>query len=111
MDHHYLGEFEELVLLAICGLSREAYAVSIHQRLIHVARRHATLGGVYRTLSRLGKKGYVHSWMGAVTHEQGGKRKRLYEVTALGKQVLLDMQAARGRLRDGLDLSPALSPN
>jgi hypothetical protein len=46
--------------------------------------------------------------MGEVTHERGGKRKRLYEVTGTGKAAVAAAHNARVRLRDGLDLKPAL---
>lgn len=103
----YVGEFEELVLLAICGLD-EAYAVPIHQRIVHKAGRAATLGGVYRALSRLEKKGFVRSRMGEVTRVQGGKRKRLYEVTGTGLAAVRAMRTARDRLWEGLDINPAV---
>lgn len=103
----YVGEFEELVLLAICGLD-EAYAVPIHQRIVHKAGRPATLGGVYRALSRLEKKGFVRSRMGEVTRVPGGKRKRLYEVTGSGLTAVRAMRTARDRLWEGLDIKPAV---
>jgi len=102
----YLGEFEELVLLAICGLPDEAYAVPIQQRITRRAQRHATLGGVYRTLNRLEEKGYVRSWMGEATQSRGGKRKRLYEVTGTGKAAVLAMKEARERMWQGLEIKP-----
>lgn len=107
MSDVYLGEFEELVLLAICGLP-EAYAVAVQQRIERQAARPATIGSVYRALTRLEKKGYLRSRMGAVTRVRGGKAKRLYEVTGTGFAALRTAQTARDRLREGLDLNPAL---
>ena len=99
MAHHYLGTFEELVLLAILGLGDEAaYAVAIHARVVARTERATTLGNVYRTLSRLEKKGYIRSWMGAITHERGGKRKRLYACTGTGEAALLITRDARARM-------------
>lgn len=103
-----LGEFEELVLLAVCGLTQGAYALAIQQRLEDKARRRATLGGIYRTLNRLEKKGYVRSWMGEITPVRGGKRKRLYEVTGAGTAAAIAARAAREGLWEGLNLKPAL---
>jgi DNA-binding PadR family transcriptional regulator len=107
MVDRYLGEFEELVLLAVCGLPGEAYAVNIQGRLEDKAARTATLGGIYRTLSRLETKGYIRSWMGETTPVRGGKRKRLYAVTGSGKAAVAEARAARDGLWDGLDLKPA----
>ena len=103
-----LGEFEELVLLAVCGLAQEAYALTIQQRLEDKAGRQATLGGIYRALNRLEKKGYVRSWMGEVTRVRGGKRKRFYEVTGAGTAAVLAARTAREGLWEGLPLKPAL---
>ncbi len=108
MGNRHLGEFEELVLLAVCSLPEEAYALTIQQRLEGKAGRAATLGGIYRALNRLENKGYVRSWMGAVTHARGGKRKRLYEVTGAGTAAVVVARAARERLWEELPLKPAL---
>ena len=108
MPDSYLGEFEELVLLAICGLPGEAYAVAIQQRLAEKARRTTTIGSVYRALMRLEQKGFLRSEMGVATKRRGGKAKRMYEVTGTGRAALLEMQSMRDRLREGLDLKPAL---
>ena len=108
MRHESLGEFEELVLLAVCGLPQDAYALAIQQRLEDKADRRATLGGIYRALNRLEKKGYVRSWMGDVTPVRGGKRKRLYEVTGVGTAAVIAARTAREGLWEGLNLKPAL---
>ncbi len=108
MKHESLGEFEELVLLAVCGLPKEAYALAIQQRLEDKAHRSATLGGIYRALNRLEKKGYVRSWMGDITPVRGGKRKRLYEATGAGTAAVITARAAREGLWEGLHLKPAL---
>ncbi len=102
-----LGEFEELVLLAVCGLAQEAYALAIQQRLEDKAGRRATLGGLYRALNRLERKGYVRSWMGEVTRVRGGKRKRLYELTGAGTAAVVAARTAREGLWEGLNLKPA----
>ena len=109
MPRHHLGEFEELVLLAILGLPEdETYAVPIQQRLTAHAQRDVTLGSVYRTLSRLEQKGFVRSWMGAITHEKGGKRKRFYAVTGYGQTAVVGARDLRQRLWDYVDVKPAL---
>ncbi|GAB5520736.1 MAG: hypothetical protein RhofKO_29870 [Rhodothermales bacterium] len=101
-----VGEFEELVLLSILGLD-EAFAVAIRTHILETGQRPATLGGVYRALSRLERKGMVRSRLGAVTRKKGGKRKRLYEVTPAGIRAIQDMRMARERLWAGLRIQPS----
>lgn len=101
-----VGEFEELVLLSVLGLD-EAHAVAIRTRILEVGQRPATLGSLYRSLSRLERKGMVRSRLGRVTHKQGGKRKRLYEVTPAGIGAVQDMRMARERLWLGLRIKPS----
>lgn len=106
MRRQALGEFEELVLLAIGGLAGEAYTVSIQQRIAEKTGRNASMGALYTALERLRKKGFVISWFSEVTPQPGGKRKRLYRVTAEGEQALLQARQARQRLWESLGLAP-----
>lgn len=101
-----MGEVEELVLLAICGLPQEAYAVSVQQRIEDKAGRSVTMGAIYTALDRLEQKGYAASWLGEVTRARGGRRKRYYRVTGHGLDALQRAQKARERLREGLSLNP-----
>ena len=103
-----LGTLEELVLLAVWGLGDEAYAVPIQQRIEQRAAHVTSLGSIYRTLSRLEKKGLVTSWMGAVSNRRGGKRKRFYRVTGTGKTALYRQRLARERMWQGLEYEPSL---
>lgn len=98
----HIGEFEELVLLAVYALVEDVYAVPVQQRIEHKTGRRATMGAVYAALERLEQKGMVASWLGEVTHARGGKRKRLYRITALGEQALSAAQQARQALLGGL---------
>lgn len=94
-------------MLAVCGLPDEAYALTIRQRLLEKTGRKSALGSLYRTLSRLEKKGYVRSYLGSVTPEPGGKRKRYYDVTGAGKAAVTAAREARERLWEGLELKPS----
>jgi PadR family transcriptional regulator len=49
----YLGEFEQLVILAVLRLGHEAYGMKVRRELEQTARRHVTIGSVYGTLERL----------------------------------------------------------
>ena len=52
--------------------------------------RSSSIGAVHSTLNRLEKKGYLDSHMGDPSARRGGRRKRIYEITALGHRVLSD---------------------
>ena len=98
IDSH-LGEFEELILIAVLGLEdTESYAVPIQQHLSGKTGRHVTPGSVYRSLSRLENKGFLQSAMGEVTRAKGGKRKRFYSVTETGKEAVYAAREAREKL-------------
>ncbi len=71
----YLGEFEEIVLLAIMRLRDNAYGVTIWQTVEEVAERPTSIGAIYTTLERLEQKGFVSSWQGEPTAQRGGRAK------------------------------------
>ena len=83
-----LGEFEEVVLLLVGILGNEAYAFRIAAQFKEETGRAASIGAVHSTLNRLSEKGFLKSAMGDPTSERGGRRKRIYTITAYGEQVL-----------------------
>jgi DNA-binding PadR family transcriptional regulator len=100
----YPGEFELLVLLAILRLRDGAYGVTIREELERETSRRLTLGAVYKTLGRLEGKGYLKTRVGPPTKERGGRRKKLYGLTANG------LEAARRSLNDLRRLTDGLEP-
>jgi PadR family transcriptional regulator PadR len=46
-------------------------------------------------LIRLEEKGFVKSELGGASTERGGRRKRIFKVTALGSRALQDIQQLR----------------
>jgi DNA-binding PadR family transcriptional regulator len=100
----FLGEFEQLILLAVARLGKGAYGVSIRHELEERADRPASLGAVYVTLDRLEAKRFVASQKGEATPERGGRRKRVFRVTREGQAALLRTHRAFLRLSDGLKL-------
>jgi PadR family transcriptional regulator PadR len=98
MRRTYLGEFEELVLLMIAILDGQAYGVTVSQEIEQHTGRLVTFGAVHNTLIRLEEKGFVKSELGGATTERGGRRKRLFKVTALGSTALRDIQQLRNKL-------------
>lgn len=97
-NSNYIGEFEELVLLAILNQGDKAYGVTIRQALEDATDRSVTIGSLYTTLSRLEEKGLVESWVGEPTAERGGRAKRHYKVRGSAEFLLKEVQAARRRL-------------
>jgi len=95
MKGERLGEFEELLLLALQALRDEAYVVAIQQYLEGVSGRAVSLGAVYAGLDRLELKGLVRSAMSEPTAARGGKRKRLFSVTREGKRSVQEARAVR----------------
>ena len=98
MKGTHLGEFEELVLLTCALLINTAYSVSIGDEIERQTRRNVTLSTVHTALYRLEKKGYVESYMGGTTKDRGGRRKRLYRITAMGFGVLNKAKEQRNRM-------------
>jgi DNA-binding PadR family transcriptional regulator len=87
-----LGEFEEVILLFVGILGEEAYSFRIAEEFEAQTKRAVSIGAVHSTLNRLEEKGFLSSKMGASTAERGGRRKRIYTITAFGKRAL---EAAR----------------
>jgi PadR family transcriptional regulator PadR len=95
MQQQSLGEFEELVLLMVAALHNEAYGVAILENLEEKLNKKMNISAVHVALKRLEGKGFVKSSFGGITEERGGRRKKYYVVTALGKKVLDHQYALR----------------
>ncbi len=93
-----LGEFEELLLLIILILDQDAYVVRIREELLQQVGRNLSMGALHTTLARLEKKAFLQSEMGGATQERGGRRKRIYELTAAGKAALTEAKDLRANL-------------
>jgi PadR family transcriptional regulator, regulatory protein PadR len=84
-----LGDFEEVILLLVGILGEEAYAFNIAQEFESQTDRSVSIGAVHSTLTRLEEKGFLKSEMGDSTAERGGRRKRIYTITAFGRKTLV----------------------
>ena len=98
MKGTYLGEFQEIVLLTILVLDENAYGVSIQEEIEKRTRREVSRGALQTALTRLDEKGFINSEFGGATAERGGRRKRFYQVTNLGKSSLNEAKAVRDDL-------------
>jgi len=94
----HLGEFEELVLLAVRRLGASASGASIQEVLREEAARRATLGAIYAALDRTQRKGLVASRLGEPAPVPGGRRRRLYRLTDRGEETLRDSRHVRESL-------------
>ena len=94
----HLGELEELVLLTVGSLHNEAYGVTIMDEIENQTRRLLNVSAVHAVLKRLETKNYLRSSMGGATQERGGRRKRYFSLTALGKHALDDSMRYRMEL-------------
>ena len=88
MSEHSLGEFEELVLLFVAANNNEAYGVLILEQLEAKLQKKLNISAIHVTLKRMEKKGFVESSFGGITNERGGRRKKYYSITSLGKKIL-----------------------
>lgn len=100
----YLGELEQLLLLAILQSGERAYTVPIRALLEERGARRLSRGALFTSLDRLEAKGLVVSSMGAPLAIRGGRPRRYFEVTPAGLDALRSAQATVRRLSEGLDL-------
>jgi DNA-binding PadR family transcriptional regulator len=99
-----LGEFEQLILLAVLRLGDGAYGVTIRAELAERGGRNVAPGALYTALERLEAKRVITSRMGDPTPQRGGRAKRYVTVTPVGKEALARAVQAYERLLEGLDL-------
>lgn len=98
-----IGEFEQVVLLAILRLDGNAYAVSVRDEIFACTRREVSRGSIYITLDRLETKGYLKSRLGDPTPERGGRAKRYYELRPRAVEALKEGRRALVALWQGLE--------
>lgn len=83
-----LGEFEQLVLIALVRLGDTAYGATIRREIVARAGRPVAISAVYTTLERLEQKGLVRSWIGEPTPQRGGRRRKHFELLPAGARAL-----------------------
>jgi PadR family transcriptional regulator, regulatory protein PadR len=98
MKGTYLGELEELILLTVGILYPEAYGVAVMDELEAQAGRSLNISAVHSVLTRLEEKGLLKSKMSDPTEERGGRRKRIFLLTAAGKRALEEANELRTQL-------------
>jgi DNA-binding PadR family transcriptional regulator len=105
----YLGEFEQMLLLAVLRLREEAYGVRLMEELETTVGRRVSRGSVYVTLDRLEDKGWLVSEVSGARPERGGRPRRIVSVTPSGLEQLRRSRDALVTLWEGLE--EALGPS
>ena len=83
-----MGDFEQLLLLAVLRLKDQAYGVTMRREIESRTGRSVTLGAIYPTMNRLEQKGYVGSNMSEPTGERGGRSRRYFHLLPAGLEAL-----------------------
>ena len=99
-DPIYLGEFEQLVLLAVLHCGDDAYGMAVRRELAQRAGRDTAIGAVYATLDRLETKRLVVSER---SESATSRARRRFKVTAAGRRALKRAHATLARMLDGLE--------
>lgn len=98
MKGNNLGELEELILLHVGILYPEAYSVAVMDEIDKQAGRKLNISAVHSVLTRLEEKGFLKSRMSDPTEARGGRRKRIFLLTAAGKRALEEANELRNQL-------------
>ena len=97
-----LGDLQQMTMLAVARLDREAYGAAIRDELLEVAGRKVAVPTVYVTLVRLEEQGLVESTEAPGAGERGGRARRVFRLTRAGWQALDQVRVAMSRLWDGV---------
>jgi PadR family transcriptional regulator PadR len=102
MKKFQLGEFEEVVMLTVGILYKDAYGVSIKKEIETRLSRNVSVGALQTALKRLEQKGYLKSRDGESTQERAGRPKRYFMITAYGKKAMEYSKSTRNTLWDAI---------
>ena len=98
MKKYQLGEFEEIVILTIGVLFKDAYGVAIKKEIEARLGRKVSMGAMHTALVRLEDKNYIRSYEGEATEERAGRPKKYFQITALGKKAIEYTRDTRNEL-------------
>jgi PadR family transcriptional regulator len=98
-----LGEFEQLVLLALFRLGNGAYGATIRREIQDRTHREVPIGSVYVTLARLERKKMVVSYVGLPSKERGGRRRKHYLMHDAGQHALGRAYRALKAMSQGIE--------
>ncbi len=93
-----LGYLEETILLLIMAMDEDAYGFAVTETYKKHTGKSISISAIHSVMSRLEKKGLIKSYMGGATAERGGRRKRIFEPTDRGREVIAEIKASRQKL-------------
>ncbi|HET9263186.1 MAG TPA: helix-turn-helix transcriptional regulator [Vicinamibacterales bacterium] len=99
----YLGEFEQIVLIAVLRLGENAYAIPIREEIEQRTGRKIARGALYTALDRLEAKRCLRSNMSEPLPERGGRSRRYFTVTSTGLAAVRATRQSLLRLWQGLE--------
>jgi len=99
-----MGEFEQLVLLAILRVDNDAYGMEVRTEIEKRTGREVSYGAVYTALDRLESKGYVAHRLGEPTAERGGRARKYFRVLPAGLEALRNTRRALAVMWEGVAL-------
>lgn len=102
----FLGEFEQMVLLAVMRLDGNAYGVTIRDDIEARTDREVVLGAVYAALDRLERKGHLKSTVSGPEPIRGGRSRKLFRITPGGRRALVHSREMMERMAEGLAVQP-----
>lgn len=100
----YLGDLEEIVLLAVARCEPEAYGMRIREEIAAQSGRNVAIGAVYASLERLEDKGYVRRVPPPAGSRSDPRARRFFALTAAGARAIEETAALRDRMWRGLRL-------
>ena len=106
----FLGEFEQLVLLALLRIGNEGYGMVVRQELEATTGRPVTIGAVYATLARLEEKGFLSSWRVDPEPHRGGRSRRFFRVEEAGRSILAESRGMMEAMWAGVDVADEVGP-
>ena len=104
----YLGEFEQMVLLALLRLKDDAYGVTVRREIQSRTDRRVAIGAVYACLESLERKGYVTATISDPLPIPGGRAKKYFRFTRAGAEALQQTRDMVQRMTEGLAVDSEL---
>jgi len=95
-----LSRTEEFILLAVYYLKEDAYAVRIRKHLKEITSKSWSYGALFTSLEQMVRKGYLKSYLTEPLAVRGGRSKRIYHVTNLGKDALYEIKKMENKMWD-----------
>ena len=100
-----IGEFEQLVLLALVRMGADTYGAAIRREIEARTGRELAISAVYITLDRLESKGFVKSRIGDPTPQRGGRRRKHFTLLPAGRRAITQVCRTFNLMVEGLDLA------